>query len=72
MSDTFLSKDDVRHLTGRAHRDPQIAMLKQMGIPFFINAAGWAVVTRAAVEGRMNQPSAEPKKGWVPRVLMAG
>lgn len=73
MSGIFLNRDDVRVLTGRAHRDPQIAALKKMGLPFFVNATGWAVVARAAVEGYTQVPVAvEPKKGWVPRVLMAG
>jgi hypothetical protein len=73
MSGIFLNREDVRVLTGRAHRAPQIEALKNMGIPFFVNATGWAVVARAAVEGRIQGPAAvEPKKGWVPRVLMAG
>jgi hypothetical protein len=73
MSDTFLSKKDVRVLTDRAQKALQIDALKQMGVPFFVNASGWPVVARTAVEGRSNMPAAEaPKKGWVPRVLMAG
>lgn len=72
MSDTFLSKEDVRHLTGRAQRNPQIEALRSMGIPFFVNAAGWAIVARTAVEGRTPAPAAaQPKKPWVPRVLSA-
>lgn len=69
-SETFLNRKDVRHLTGRAHRQPQIEALKNMGVPFFVNATGWAIVARTAVEGR--QPAsaaAEPKKVWIPRVL---
>ena len=70
MSDTFLSRDDVRQLTGRAHRQPQIDALRNMGVPFFVNAIGWAIVARSAVEGRIPAPTAgESKKAWVPRVL---
>ena len=72
MSDTFLSKEDVRHLTGRAQRNPQIEALRSMGIPFFVNPTGWAIVTRTAVEGRILTPAtAQQKKPWVPRVLSA-
>lgn len=68
--DTFLDKDDMRKLTGFAHRLPQIAALKRMGIPFFVNGRGWAIVARAAIEGRMpTHATSEPKKAWVPRVL---
>lgn len=70
QGETFLSKEDVRVLTGRAQRDPQILALKNMGVPFFVNAMGWAIVPRVAVEGRMPAAAAaEPKKPWVPRVL---
>lgn len=72
MSETFLSREDVRVLTGRAHRAAQIESLKIMGVPFFVNATGWAIVARSAVDGRSNAHQAAPKKGWVPRVLMAG
>lgn len=72
MSATFLSRDDVRLLTGRAQRNPQIETLRRMGVPFFVNATGWAIVARSAVEGRTPSPAAvEPKKPWVPRVLSA-
>lgn len=72
MSATFLSRDDVRLLTGRAQRNPQIEALRRMGVPFFVNATGWAIVARTAVEGRTPSPAAtEPKKPWVPRVLSA-
>lgn len=73
MSDAFLSKEDVRRLTGRAHRSRQIEVLKGQGVPFYVDGTGWPVVARAAVEGRASAPAAEPpKKGWVPRVLMTG
>ena len=71
IPDTFLDKDDMRKLTGFAHRLPQIAALKRMGIPFFVNGRGWAIVARAAIEGRIPAAAAtsEPKTPWVPRVL---
>ena len=68
--DTFLDKADMRTLTGFAHRLPQITALKRMGIPFFVNGRGWAIVSRTAVEGRIpSVAAAETKQPWVPRVL---
>lgn len=48
---TFLTPSEVRILTGRAHKEPQKAVLRANGIPYFVNAAGWAIVARTAVEG---------------------
>lgn len=36
----FLDAEDLKALTGYAQRARQIAQLRQMGIPFWINAAG--------------------------------
>lgn len=61
----FLDADELKALTGFAQRARQIAQLRQMGIPFWINAAGRPVVARAAVEGN-KAPTAEPAKTWEP------
>lgn len=59
----FLEPEEVRILTGRAHKAKQIAQLRKMGIPFFLNAAGHPIVSRAAIEGtRQNQSSID--KPW--------
>lgn len=75
MTSMFLEKDELARLTGRKTKSKQIAALRSMGIPFFVNACGHPIVTRVAVEGR---PSAEkapeprwemPRRRWVPNVL---
>jgi len=66
----FVSQDDLKTLTGFAHAKLQIQQLRAMGIPFFINGAGRAIVTVAAVEGR--RPIAEKQSKnieWEPAVL---
>lgn len=63
---TFLDQNDLEELTGRKMKTRQIAALREMGIPFFINATGHPVVTRSAVEGRKEEL---PKAAWVPRLL---
>lgn len=65
---TFLDAAELVTLTGRKLKTHQIRALRQMGIPFFINATGHAVVTRSAIEG--GKAAVEtPKPVWVPRVL---
>ena len=54
----FLDDDEIRKLTGRAQKRRQIEALRQMGIPFWVNALGEPIVTTAAVEGRKDPPQA--------------
>lgn len=60
----FLSDSDLRDLTGYVRRAKQVAQLRKMGIPFFVNAAGRPIVARATIEGR-NEPAAK-EKTWEP------
>lgn len=66
---TFLDPDELRILTGRAQKSRQIKALRDMGMPFFVNAIGLPVVARTAVEGRAHAVASEPKKAWAPRVM---
>lgn len=68
---TFLTRDEVAALTGRKVRSKQIEALRQMGIPFWVNPVGRAVVTRSAIEGRANAPAPKPAK-VVPRLFRTG
>lgn len=65
----FLTPSDLRILTGRARRAGQIEALRRMGIPFWVNAAGRPVVTRAAVEGHQVAKPTESPDSWSPAVL---
>jgi hypothetical protein len=65
----FLTDEELRYLTGRAFAKDQIAVLRKQGIPFFENARNQPRVTRAAVEGRIEQQTT--KKEWQPRPLRA-
>jgi hypothetical protein len=62
---TFLTPEEISVLTGRKSKSRQIEALRQMGVPFFINGIGHAVVARSTVEGgkAVVEP---PKKEWVP------
>lgn len=70
VAEMFLSDAQIRHLTGCAHKARQVEQLRKMGLPFWVNARGQAIVTRAAVEGRPVPAQAKPN--WVPRVLRDG
>ena len=66
----FLEDDEIVRLSGRKMKGHQIIALRQMGIPFFVNATGHPVITRAAVEGRKD--ASDPvRQPWVPNVLKA-
>lgn len=70
MSATFLTPEEIIELTGRMHKGLQIKALAKMGVPFYVNAIGRAVVTRSAIEGRVAAPAT--KKAWTPRLLKTG
>lgn len=62
----FLSEPELRTLTGRARSADQVAALKRMGVPHWINARGKPVVALAALTGasyRPEKPSWEPRRG---------
>ncbi|QHE94258.1 DUF4224 domain-containing protein [Pandoraea fibrosis] len=62
----FLSCEELVVLTGRKVKSKQIDTLRSMGLPFFVNACGRAVVSRAAIEGL---PATRSSETWAPRVL---
>jgi hypothetical protein len=71
MSDTFLTQEEITELTGRKVRSKQIEALRQMGLAFWVNPVGRAVVARSSIEGRPARAATPPKKA-VPRVLRTG
>lgn len=71
MSDTFLTQEEISELTGRKVRSKQIEALRQMGLAFWVNPVGRAVVTRSSIEGRAIRAPAAPKK-TIPRLLRTG
>lgn len=62
----FLTRDEVSELTGAKTKRLQVRVLIQNGIRHTINAAGWPMVTRAAIEGGAHSPETQPK-AWKPR-----
>lgn len=60
----FLTAEDLAELTGRKIKSKQIEALRQMGVPFHVNAVGKPVVSLSALEGR-KQPAA-PAPAWQP------
>ena len=64
----FLNPQELETLTGFSRKASQIAQLRRMGIPFFVNGSGRPVVTHLAVEGRR-----EPKEqmSWSSAVLQS-
>lgn len=60
-----LSRDEIAELTRSPQRKRQAAFLRANGIRHYIDAYGWPVVTRAAVEGEREK--AQGLKAWKPR-----
>ena len=55
-----LSRTEIAELT-RAHtRARQLAFLRKNGIRHYVDAHGWPVVTRAAVDGVPDKAPAKP------------
>lgn len=67
MTDTFLTREETVQLTGRKQPKKQVETLKKNGIPFFINAAGYPVVSRSVLEGK-SQKHQPDKPRWQPAV----
>ena len=67
----FLTKEQIRTLTGTADRKKQAECLKKNRIPFTLDIIGRPVVTISAIEGRSVKAEESPK-GWQgPSFLMA-
>lgn len=69
MTSAFLTDEDIRRLTGFAHKAKQVTQLRRMGVPFFVNASGQPVVACSAVQGGAKAAEAKVPQPWVPRVL---
>jgi Domain of unknown function (DUF4224) len=63
----FLTSEELAALTGRKVRRLQVEQLRNMGIPFYVNAVGRAVVVRSILEGSKDQQ--QPRAKWQPNVL---
>lgn len=59
-----LTRDEIAALTRCKLKAGQLAFLRQNGIRHYVDAHGWPVVTRAAVEGERDQAQAPVR--WKP------
>lgn len=64
MSELVLSRTEIAELTRTPLRKRQVAFLRSNGIRHYVDAYGWPVVLRAAVEGGDTAPDAG--KAWKP------
>ncbi|WP_432757124.1 DUF4224 domain-containing protein [Burkholderia glumae] len=72
VTDMFLSPIELAVLTGRKVKSKQVEALRRMGVPFFINACGRAIVARSVIEGRTSiagRAESGARSGWNPAVL---
>jgi len=64
----FLDDEELARLTGFSRKTRQVQQLRMMGIPFYVNAAGRAVVTRSVVDGS-RQEAKKAVGSWSPAAL---
>lgn len=64
MSEFELSRDEIRRMSRSHTRAGQVKFLRLNGIRHYVDAHGWPVVLRSAVEGE--QAKAAPA-AWSPR-----
>lgn len=64
-----LSRTEVAELTRARTRARQVAFLVQNGIRHYVDAHGWPVVTRAAVDAPA--PAGQDAGTWKPRKAAA-
>jgi len=57
-----LTRDHLTELCRTPRKAGQVEFLVRNGIRHYLDAHGWPVVTRAAVEGQQDQ--AQPKQVW--------
>lgn len=67
--DTFLTDAEVERLTGRKVRRLQCAQLRNMLIPFRVNALGQPIVTRAALNGLPETVTTPANQAWSPGLV---
>ena len=62
----FLNPDELALLTGFHRKGRQVEQLRRMGIAFYVNGCGRAVVARATIEG--SAAGTSPRR-WTPSVV---
>jgi hypothetical protein len=67
MPSTFLSRAETAELCGTPRRARQIEVLQKNGVRHVINASGWPVVPRSAIDSSV--PQTKEPQGWSPAVL---
>lgn len=69
--ETFLSKEEVKKLTGCSLKALQIDTLRKNGVRFTLNRQGKPIVPRSAIDGSEASKKSEAKPAWSPRILKA-
>jgi hypothetical protein len=70
MAELCLSRDEIKALTRTPIRARQAAFLRANGIRHYVDANGWPVVLRSAVE--QDGAVAAPVAAWTPRKAAHG
>lgn len=72
-ADIALSKDEVRQICRTPIKARQVAFLVSNGIDHYVDAYGWPVVLRCAIDGtRATRAQKVAAKGWQPGKMARG
>jgi len=66
-TELFLSRDELRDLTGYAFKSKQIEHLREYGIPHFISATGNPRVARSILYGPLQKKRSKPNLSGLSR-----
>jgi hypothetical protein len=70
VSEFELSRDEIRRMARSHTREGQLKFLRLNGIRHYVDAHGWPVVLRSAVEGE--QAGKPAQAAWAPRKAANG
>lgn len=61
LSGTFLSRRELREITGTSDKAKQIAWLTRWGWTYAVSVEGFPVVSRAHMEAKLNAPGSRAR-----------
>lgn len=61
LSGTFLSRRELREITGTSDKIKQITWLTRWGWTYAVNVDGFPVVSRAHMEAKLNAPASRTR-----------
>lgn len=65
-TETFLTREEVKTLTGFSYPTKQAKQCREMGIPFYTNRRGYPMILRDVLTGKSSKVKAKENESWQP------